>query len=139
NELNINELIELVYIGILICYLDEDGIYMNIVDMDSLLKEESNILIKLIEILEDIEKEIPYFEDVFSKLTVLEKLSAPQLLRFLYDMKAINLNAMGYDKCFDLLINYNETLSRVGGEHISPETVNKLRSEEHTSELQSRF
>jgi len=126
DELNPSESTELLSIGILICSLDEDGRYMNIVDMDSLLREESNILIKLKEILEDIEKEIPYFEDVFSKLTVLEKLSAPQLSRFLYDMKAINLNAMGYDKCFDLLINYNETLSRVGGEHISPETVNKL-------------
>jgi type I restriction enzyme M protein len=127
-ELPISDYDELFSVGCLFLYLSKDPRYRKIVNIQEILRAETNADEKLQQALQNTEKEILYFKGVFDELSVLKQLESTQITRFFYEFSSINMNN-------DLEVSelLDEALKRIvaesgrnGGESVTPESINKL-------------
>jgi len=120
--------IELFSLGALLVNLSLDSRYRELVDIQKLLRAESNAHQELIQILKKIETEIPYFKDVLNHLSVLEKLGSTHITRFFYELSSYYFNSKEeiikwLDRSFELI---EEASGRVGAEYTTPDSINKI-------------
>ncbi|VDG98710.1 Probable type I restriction enzyme BthVORF4518P M protein [Lysinibacillus sphaericus] len=127
--LNSDDQVEMVAIGTLLYYLQEQTDYSSKFNMATLLRAGEGITIEIRKLFKELENEIPYFSGVLKELDVIDKINSAQLTRFLYEFNAIASEEIDYGEWFDSAIKIvNQQARKNNGHynHTTPESVNKL-------------
>lgn len=127
-ELNQSDTLELLFIISLIRFLEVDDRYSDAITMKSLF-EDDQAHVRLKKMMDRIEKEIPYFEDVFIHFTVLNNVNTTLLHELILVIDAVDMKGIGYGKWCQYLIDGFEGHTKTGGGHTSPHTINQLAIE----------
>ncbi|PAV27785.1 hypothetical protein CIL05_20110 [Virgibacillus profundi] len=119
---------ELFSLGGLLSYLSIDSRYEEIVNIQKLLRAEANAHNELMQILQKIENQIPYFKDVFNEMNVVKQLGSTQITRFFYEINSINFDdtekvSEWLDQALKLIAAES---GKYGGESATPDSINKL-------------
>lgn len=113
--------IELITVGGLIGHLGQDERYKKNLNIEKIVRAESNARDALFEILGIIEREIPSLKNVFASFTVFRKLESTQIIHFFYDMKEI-LQDTNADNLIKTYINHMTTEDAFA----TPDSINGL-------------
>ena len=125
--LNSDDHLEMIAIGALLYYLQEEPDYSSKFNMATLLRTGEGINIEIRKLFKELENEIPYFSGVLKELDVINKINSAQLTRFLYEFNAIASEKINYGEWFDRVIKIvNQQAGKNSGQHTTPESVNKL-------------
>lgn len=118
---------EICSLGGLFFYLSKDSRYEGVVDIQKILRAESNAHDVLIQTLRKIESEIPYFKGVFDvMMDVLNRLESSQITRFFYELSSINSNLEVSEWLDEALKMASAESGNRGMEMITPDSINKL-------------
>ena len=117
---------ELFSVGGLIMFLSKDSQHGKIVDLQKMLRAETNARQELLQVLNDIEHEIPYFKGAFDKIDALKRLESSQITRFFYELSSIKDDIEISEWLDNALSIISTEVGKSGGENVTPHSVNKL-------------
>jgi len=113
--------IELIAVGGLIGHLSKDDQYNENVNIEKIVRAESNARDVLYEMFETIEREIPSLKDVFVAFTAFKQLESSHIIHFFYDV-----NEILQDKTADYLIKTYIKHMPINVAFATPDSINTL-------------
>lgn len=124
DSLSIEEIIKPITVGVLLKHLERQGKENYI---ERIIKAGEEGQQELSCILQEIEKEIPYFKGVFDQLKSSNRIKASEMSVFWFDFDRLissvdDLNSW-FDECIEV---YNSNVGKMGGGNSTPSTINEL-------------
>lgn len=121
-----HELTEVFATGCLLIYLDKSPTYSSKANIEILLKAEAKAKEVFEKTLEQIEKDIPYFKNMFKNFSSIEKLQSTTITRLFYELSRL-IEHKRVDEIFDEgLEHFILAQGSSGSEFITPESINCL-------------